>query len=85
MYTANIKTEVATLRIFKKGESYVNRDTPVFSCTIHFISDTEVYLCNAFGNFSIHVMRAIRSHLKGFNVFRYERHGTMKKVEKTSC
>jgi len=71
----HIKDEIATLRIFSEGESYEGRDTALFSCTAHFISDSTVYLCNARGVMSVFLARQIREFFlaRGITQVEYER------------
>ena len=87
----HVKTEISTVRVFKDGDSYTNKSEPIFSCTLHYISDTEVYLCNAVGDGKT-AFRKLLKHLgsNGIALLRYERHGVMKEINltrysKTSC
>lgn len=79
MYKIHIKTELSTLRAYKNG-SYDERSEPLFACTIHYISDTEVYICNARGELNINALREIALALAdmGIERMRYERNGKMK-------
>ena len=83
MYSAHIKDEISTLRIFKDTGSYEERSVPVFSCTVHYISDTDIYICNAVGEFSREIMKTIRTLFinKGYKLCTYERRGKFKVLE----
>lgn len=82
MYTIHTKQEVSTLRVFKGGESYENRDSPILSCTVHYISDTEVYICNASGALSKTLLRVLCKDLfnSGYRIIRYERDNKIKLI-----
>ena len=72
----HIKDEVSTCRVYKEGESYENRDTAIFTCTVHYIRDDTVYICNAQGTMSIAIIRSIREYAKSVGVtnITYERY-----------
>ena len=75
MFNIHVKNEVSTIRLFKEGESYGSRDSPYLSLTAHYISDSEVYLCNASGEVSLPVIKTLLVFFKdkGYRVLRYER------------
>lgn len=77
-----LKTEVSTLRKYGESGGYDNRKAPEFSCVVHYISDHEVYICNAVGTLSIKSFRDIRKFFvdKGYTIFRYERKLVMKEI-----
>ena len=79
----HLKTEVATLRIYVVESGYEDRLVPKFSCTVHFISDHEAYICNGVGSLTRANFREIVNALKdkGYNIIRYERNLKMKKYE----
>jgi len=82
MYTVHFKDEISTIRVFDAG-SYKEKTSPLFSCTIHYISDDETYICNAVGVLSIEILRVIAKELfkKGFKFLRYEKRERMKTVD----
>jgi hypothetical protein len=71
----HLKTEVSTLRVFKEGYSYDDREGVLFSCTVHYLADNEVYICNAVGEISRKTVAAIRKLFigKGIRTIKYER------------
>lgn len=78
----HIKPEVCTIRRFAVGDKYEDKRSPIFSCTAHFISDSEVYICNAIGSFSrqILVEMCIELELLGCTLLRYERRKKLKEA-----
>lgn len=86
MYTVHVKNEIATIRIFENEGSYKNRSIPSFSCTIHFISDSEAYLCNAVGSMKGTTgFRLVAQHLakQGITELVYERGEELRKFDIT--
>jgi hypothetical protein len=75
MFSVHCKREVDTLRVFKQGDGYDKRSIPVFSCTVHYISDDEIYICNAVGSFSFEIKKAILDHFLEIQKISYERRG----------
>jgi hypothetical protein len=80
LFNLHIKEEVGTVRIFGEGGSYENKTNTIFSCTIHYIADNEVFICAARGKIPkggfAYFMRELKK--KGINIVRYERQQKMK-------
>lgn len=81
----HFKTEVSTVRAYGTGETYECRSPTVFSCTLHYISDTEAYICNAVGDGGRKVFKELAKKLtqEGILVLKYERKGILKTLNIT--
>jgi len=81
----HFKEEISTIRGYSYTASYKNRDKPIFSCTIHYISDTEVYLGGAIGVWGTKVFRKLATglSLRGIKLIRYERNKELKEINIT--
>jgi hypothetical protein len=82
LFNLHIKKEVGTIRGYSGSDSYEKRSVPLFSCIIHYIGDTEVYLCDARGVMPSGSYSFLMTELKklGKTTVRYERRGKIKTV-----
>jgi len=85
VYNIHFKTEMSTIRAFKEGDNYDAKSSVIFSCTLHYISDTEAYICNAVGDGGRKVFRELVRELsnQGVTSLKYERNGVLKEMNLT--
>lgn len=81
-YTVHWKTELSTLRVYRKGDSYDERSDSYLSATVHHLGDTELFVCNVKGNLCRTLLRLIfkPQYDKGVRVVKYDREGVDKVI-----
>lgn len=77
----HIKLEISVARFYTAG-SYDEKSPFDAVCTIHHLSDSEVYICGLHGVINREAWRELMDTLRnlGVSVVRFERHGKEKTV-----
>ena len=82
MNSIHIRTDVISIRVYKDGDCYQQKDKYIGIVTGYVLSDTKIHLTAAHGEFSRKLILEIHLKLKnmGFTMITFERHGSV--VEK---
>lgn len=76
-YNVHWKTESSTLRVYKEGDSYENRDDSILSASVHHNGDTELFIFNVKGTLCRKLLRYIfkKPYEDGVETVKYDRKG----------
>ena len=80
MSCIHIRNDVITIRVYSEGDCYIQKDKYIGIVTGYILSDENIHFTSAHGEFSLEVMREIKSEMKlrGFKQITFERHEKFK-------